>query len=114
MRVGCHLFETHGKIKLLTPEEGGVADRPAGEVAWQLRKRDHQTFREGLGTSHIYWEDYWPPRRAEAMKRLREEYDDTVRRFGTQLPGATRAPGPGDPWPCPGLTVQAGPGGTCN
>ena len=86
MRVGCHLFETHGKIKLLTPEEGGVADRPAGEVAWQLRKRDHQTFREGLGTSHIYWEDCWPPRRAEALKRLREEFEDTVRRFGTELP----------------------------
>lgn len=86
MRVGCHLFETHGKIKFLTPEEGGVADRPAGEIAWQLRKRDHQTFREGLGTSHIYWEDCWPPRRDIALKRLREEYFDTVRRFGTRLP----------------------------
>ena len=35
MRVGCHLFETHGKIKFLAPEEGGVADRPAAEIAWQ-------------------------------------------------------------------------------
>jgi hypothetical protein len=86
MRVGCHLFETHGKIKFLSPEEGGVADAPPAEVAWKLRKRDHQTFREGLGTSHIYWEDCWPPKRAQALKRLKEEYDDTVRRFGTQLP----------------------------
>jgi predicted transcriptional regulator of viral defense system len=86
MRVGCHLFETHGKIKFLPPEQGGVAERPVGEVAWELRKRDHQTFREGLGTSHIYWEDCWPPQRATTLKRLREEYDDTVRRFGTRLP----------------------------
>lgn len=86
MRVGCHLFETHGKIKFLPPEAGGVAEEPSAEVAWKLRKRDHDTFREGLGTSHIYWEDCWPPRRTEALRRLREEYDDTVRRFGTRLP----------------------------
>ena len=86
MRVGCHVFETHGKIKILAPEDGGVAESPPAEVAWNLRKRDHDTFREGLGTSHIYWEDCWPPRRPEALRRLREEYDDTVRRFGTRLP----------------------------
>jgi hypothetical protein len=86
MRVGCHLFETHGKIKFLSAGQGGVAEDPPAEVAWKLRKRDHDTFREGLGTSHIYWEDCWPPRRAATLKRLREEFDDTVRRFGTQLP----------------------------
>lgn len=86
MRVGCHLFETHGKIKILPPEAGGVAEIPPAEVAWNLRKRDHDTFREGLGTSHIYWEDCWPPRRSEALRRLRDEYEDTVRRFGTRLP----------------------------
>jgi hypothetical protein len=86
LRVGRHLFETHGKIKFLPPEAGGVAETSPAEVAWTLRKRDHDTFREGLGPSHIYWEDCWPPRHAEALKRLREEYDDTVRRFGTRLP----------------------------
>jgi hypothetical protein len=86
MRVGCHLFETHGKVKFLTPEEGGVAEAPPSEIAWQARKRDRLTFLEGLGTSNIYWEDYWPDNRAESLKRLREEYDDTVRRFGTTLP----------------------------
>jgi hypothetical protein len=86
IRVGCHLFETHGKIKFLTPEEGGVADRPPSEVAWELKKRDRLFYVEGFGTSHIYWEDYWPPRRAETLKRLRSEYDDTVARFGDRLP----------------------------
>jgi hypothetical protein len=86
MRVGCHVFETHGKIKYLTPDEGGVADRPPSEVAWQAKKRDRLLFREGLGTSHIYWEDYWPPHRAETLKRLTAEYADTVSRFGDRLP----------------------------
>jgi hypothetical protein len=86
IRVGCHIFETHGKIKYLTPDEGGVADRPPSEVAWQQKKRDRLLFREGLGTSHIYWEDYWPPQRTESLKRLRAEYDDTVTRFGDRLP----------------------------
>lgn len=86
LRVGCHLFETHGKIKFLQPGDGGVADRPAGEVEWELRKRDHTTFRLGLGTSHLYWEDCWPLGNEAVLKRLREEYDDTVRRCGTRLP----------------------------
>jgi hypothetical protein len=86
MRVGCHLIETHGKIKFLATDDGGVSDRPAREAEWNLRKRDRETFRLGLGTSHVYWEDCWDPRRPAALKRLREEYDDTVRRFGTRLP----------------------------
>ncbi len=61
MRVGCHLFETHGKIKFLAAR-GGWRSRPPcrARSPGSSSKRDHQTFREGLGTSHIYWEDCWP------------------------------------------------------
>ncbi len=86
LRVGCHLFETHGKIKILTPAEGGVANEPPSEIAWRAKKRDRLSFLEGLGTSNIYWEDYWPDKQAETLRRLRDEYEDTVRRFGTELP----------------------------
>jgi hypothetical protein len=86
MRVGRHIFETHGKVKFLSPEEGGVADRPASEVAWRAQKRDRWLRQEGLGCSHIYWEDYWPDRRAATLKRLADEYADTVSRFGDRLP----------------------------
>jgi len=86
IRVGCHVFETHGKIKFLTPAEGGVATERPSEIAWKAQKRDREFHREGLGTSHIYWEDCWPPRRAAAMVRLREEYEETVRQFGERLP----------------------------
>jgi hypothetical protein len=86
LRVGCHLFETHGKVKFLTPDEGGVADRPPSEVAWRAFKRDRDARRQGLGTSHLYWEDCWPPGQQAVIARLKEEYDDTVRRFGDRLP----------------------------
>lgn len=86
IRVGCHLFETHGKIKYLSPAEGGVAAESPATVAWTSKKRDRLMAAEGLGTSHIYWEDCFSPRRAATLVRLREEYDDTVRRFGDRLP----------------------------
>jgi hypothetical protein len=86
IRVGCHIFETDGKVKYLSPEEGGVAAESPAAIAWKAKKRDRLLSAEGLGTSHIHWEDCWPPRRAHTLVRLREEYDDTVRQFGDRLP----------------------------
>lgn len=86
IRVGCHIFETDGKVKYLSPEEGGVASESPAAIAWKAKKRDRLLFAEGLGSSHIHWEDCWPPGRTQALVRLREEYDDTVRRFGDRLP----------------------------
>jgi hypothetical protein len=84
--VGCHLFEIDGNLKLRPPSEGGVAEKPAVEVVWDEKKRDRDLAREGLGASHIIWQDYWPPHRAEALKRVRAEYDESVSRFGDRTP----------------------------
>jgi hypothetical protein len=84
--VGCHIFEFHGEIKFRPPEAGGVASAPAHEVMWAARKRDIELGREGLGSSHIIWQDLWPPHRALAKKRLLSEYKDTVARHGDRLP----------------------------
>lgn len=86
IRVGCHIFETHGKIKYLSPGEGGVAEESPGEIAWKAKKRSRLLFAEGLGSSDIYWDECWPPQRAATLARLREEYDETVRQFGDRLP----------------------------
>jgi hypothetical protein len=85
IRVGCHIFEVHGKTKYLPVEQGGLAQRPPTEVLWGERKRERLLHLEGLGTSSIIYEDYWLPRR-QVLARMRSEYDDTVARFGTQLP----------------------------
>jgi hypothetical protein len=86
IRVGPHLFEIDGHLKLIAPAEGGVAEAPPHEVVWAEKKRDRDLWREGLGASHIVWQDFWPPHRATALKRLRAEYDHTVAHFGEVLP----------------------------
>jgi hypothetical protein len=86
IRVGCHIFEGHGKVKYLSVAEGGLADRPATEVVWAEKKRERLMHRQGLGTSSFVFEDYWNPDRTQVLKRMREEYDETVARFGTELP----------------------------
>lgn len=87
IRVGCHLFETDGKIKFVPVAEGGVATQSPSDVAWAEKKRDRDIRDVGLGVSHVVFEDFWGPQRAVAVKRLKREYADTVAMFGDQLPG---------------------------
>jgi hypothetical protein len=86
LRVGCHIFEFFGEIKLRPPAAGGVAQSPAFDVVMAAKKRDIELGHQGLGVSHIIWADLWDPHRRAAKRRLRTEYDDTVRRFGDRLP----------------------------
>ncbi|PVG84399.1 hypothetical protein DDE18_01920 [Nocardioides gansuensis] len=86
LRVGCHVFEFHGRLKVLAPEAGGVAEAAAAQVLWDERKRERDVTSPGLGLSNIYWEDFFEPARARAIKRLAEEYAVTRRRFGDVLP----------------------------
>jgi hypothetical protein len=86
MIVGAHGFEVDGHIKLRSPDEGGVAEHPAHEVVWAEKKRDRDLAAEGLGMSHIIWKDFWPPHRASAVQRIREEHVEVVARFGEVMP----------------------------
>jgi hypothetical protein len=86
IRVGCHIFEAHGKVKYLSVAQGGLADREATEVVWAEKKRERLMHRQGLGTSPIVFADYWNPDRDSVLRRMREEYDETVARFGAELP----------------------------
>ena len=86
IRVGRHIFECHGKVKYLSVAQGGVADQEAVEVVWAEKKRERLMHRQGLGTSPIVSADYWNPDRAQVLRRMREEYADTVARFGAELP----------------------------
>ena len=60
IRVGCHFFECDGGIKYTPVEEGGVASKPVGQVVMSEKRRERELAGEGLGTSRIFWEDYWP------------------------------------------------------
>ena len=86
IRVGRHLFECDGKTKFTPVEDGGVAEKSPTEVVWAEKKRERLLHRVGLGTSRILFEDYWSPQREAALVRMKAEYDETVARFGDQLP----------------------------
>lgn len=85
MRVGRHIFEVHGKIKVLAPVEGGVADRPATDVLWDTRKRERLITAEGLGVSNLYVEDFFGAAREAAKTRIRSDLQQTVQRFGDNV-----------------------------
>jgi len=86
LRIGCHLFEVEGKIKLIPVADGGVATESPAQVAWKQKRRERDLRDIGLGMSQIFFSDYFPPNRAEAEKRLKREYADTVAMFGPALP----------------------------
>jgi hypothetical protein len=83
MRVGRHIFEADGKVKLRPTSEGGYAADPE-RALWEEKKR--QDFVSGfkLGVSRITYVDV-TSRRDQALRRLAREYDDTVARFGTSI-----------------------------
>ena len=86
IRVGCHLFECDGKGKYRAAQDGGFAEKPITEVVWDEKKRERLLHRVGLGTSRIFFEDYWSPQRESALVRMKEEFEETVARFGERLP----------------------------
>jgi len=86
IRVGRHIFECHGKIKVLQPEEGGVASTSAANVLWDMRKRQTLICAQGFGLSEIYWEDLFGDARERAKRRLRREFEVTTSRLGRALP----------------------------
>jgi hypothetical protein len=84
VRVGRHMFELDGKIKLIPIADGGVASADPVEILWAQKAR--QDFITGfkLGVSRVTYRDLGVGR-TQAMARLRREYADTVDRFGTDI-----------------------------
>jgi len=86
IRVGNHLFEVDGLIKYLAADLGGVAEKPTREVFRDEKTRQRLVCAEGLGMSRIIWDDFWGANRLLAIRRLRAEYEVSLRRFGPDLP----------------------------
>lgn len=83
-RLGRHVFEMDGALKLRTPAEGGVAIDPH-RALWEEKRR--QDFISGfkLGISRITFADCLPEHRDRTLRRLAREYADTTARWGTDL-----------------------------
>lgn len=86
IRVGRHIFECHGFIKLISADQGGVATEPAERVLWREKGRQVAVSAEGLGVSSIVWADCFGQAREKAVTRLHKEYAVTEARFGREVP----------------------------
>jgi len=86
LRVGRHIFEFDGRRKYRPVADGGDAERPPDDIVWAEKVRERDVTAHGLGLSRVFWDDCLGRARLETMRRLKGEYDATVRRFGTKLP----------------------------
>lgn len=82
IRVGCHVFECEGKLKLVPEGLGGLATEPPEEVVWKQQARRTAVCAEGFGMSRIVWADCFGIASDRARDRLRQEYAVTEARFG--------------------------------
>ena len=82
IRVGCHLFECEGMLKLIPADRGGVASETPEAVVWKQQARRTDICSEGFGMSRIVWADCFDSGRDRARERLRKEYEVTEARFG--------------------------------
>lgn len=83
--IGNHVIEAHGHVKLRAVADGGVATRPAEEVAREQLRRERALTDEGLVVSNVYWEDHWGARRNVAIRRLQRDAADATARYGAKL-----------------------------
>lgn len=82
IRVGCHLFECEGMLKLIPADRGGVTSETPEAVVWKQQARRTDICSEGFGMSRIVWADCFGSGRDSARERLRKEYEVTEARFG--------------------------------
>lgn len=87
LRVGRHLFEFDGRIKYIARERGGVADESPEQVLWNEKRREDWVRRAGggYGMSRVVWEEMFGVKRRATLRRLREEFEGTLSRFGRDM-----------------------------
>lgn len=85
LRLGRHLFEADGFVKIMPIELGGFAATTPLQVVWDEKER--QDFVTGFktGVSRLTWNDFFGQQRQRALERCRREYIDTCQRFGTDI-----------------------------
>ncbi len=85
LRVGRHVVEFDGFVKLQPEERGGLARlRPEEVVAIEKRRQDWVCGFH-LGMSRVTWPELWGHQRELTKQRLLREYSATSARFGTAI-----------------------------
>lgn len=92
--LGRHVFEFDGRVKYQRADEGGVARTSADQVMWFEKQRQDWICGFKLGMSRLVWDEVFTivtggPALERVQARLRREYVDTCRRFGTDVSDLT-------------------------
>jgi hypothetical protein len=85
LRIGRHLVEFNGRVKVRSVEDGGLRDRELEAVLWDERKRATSVCSRGFGMTPLVYADFWGERRELAKRRIQREYAATTDRYGTEL-----------------------------
>jgi hypothetical protein len=85
MRVGRHIFEFDGLVKLQPPERGGFASRAPEDMVAAEKRRQDWVCGFHLGMSRVTWPELWGAERENTKRRLLREYTATTTRYGTSI-----------------------------
>lgn len=85
LRLDRHIIEFDGGVKYRPPDRGGVALESADAVLIREKRRQDWISGFKLGMTRLTWSDVIGEGRPAALARLRREYDDTCRIFGTDI-----------------------------
>lgn len=88
--LGRHVIEFDGRVKYRRADQGGVSLVSADEVLWREKQRQDWLCGFKLGISRLVWADLWGDARSAALARLRREYLETVRLYGTSIDDLAR------------------------
>lgn len=83
LSLGRHVFEFDGRMKYRRVEDGGVSSLDPGETLWREKKRQDFISSLRLGVSRVVWDDLMERNWDHTKARLRREYKQTCRLFGT-------------------------------
>lgn len=85
LRLGRHIVEFDGKVKVLPHLVGGLAAVSAADVVWEEKRRQDFIVGFGLGISRLTWDDMLERNWVRTAARLRREYLRTCELYGTDI-----------------------------
>lgn len=83
-RIGRQIVEGDGRLKYLTPEQGGIARDPR-QAVWEEKRRQDFISSFRLGVSRVVWADLQPDTWEATKQRLRSDILATAATYGTDV-----------------------------
>lgn len=86
LRVGRHLFEADGRVKLQAVDGSPLSDRQREQIMWDERVRQRDVCADGFVMTRFVHADFFGAERARTIARVQADHAHSVRTFGVELP----------------------------